>query len=385
MEKKIINKIKRIRRKPKRLGKRPNRTIVKDDFIISPKPKDIDPGGDLTQFRKLPKNVMLQRMKAYKAHVLDRYLVGLVHPDIAVQQGLGPKLYNDLPIPTGTMGYKIIVNATTNATGNMLIGVRAGFPTWNGTQRASYITVNNASGLNGTSNVAGNSFVPCGPTYGGGSFQKYRLVSQLTRVVYNDVMLNLAGKYHACCTYEPLSIALEPTTAADTLLDRYGDFTVIQNGLWNKTLNISNTDQAIEVLWVPSDARDTHFAVTGTYYGTSVAATNTAYQPSSDGAHMNYVIAVQGAPASSKFIIEVFVNYEVIADPTAAPYLNQNSEIAWTTKDTDKYKKVVNDQINGSGLIRPSTRQLGSNNWMDTIFSAANHAAPLIKQLLSLF
>ena len=99
---------------------------------------------------------------------------------------------------------------------------------------------------------------------------------------------------------------------------RYGDFNLVRNGLWNRSVNITENASGIECLYVPMDPSDHMFYPVGDYYGlgtdtyiksTDVAATHSVgvnLQTSTEGAHINYVIAGQNLPISLSCIyIEV--------------------------------------------------------------------------------
>lgn len=331
------------------------------------------------QFRKTPMPKLLSELNAYRKHVRDRYLVGLIHPDLAVKHALAPKLFSDVPIPTGTIGLYGSHVSQTNASGNALISFRP--PGQAGTANPmQFVTFNNNIALSGSSLVSGNNFVTTIPVVNVPT-QKYRLVSCLIRVSYEGPLLNQSGKFFSSATYEPLPIKyFNGVSQADGLVDRYGDFGLIRNGLWNNSVDVQSPSHAIECLWIPTDPMDYMFQKQFSYYGTPYTNSDTLMSPAVDGAHICYLIAATGLPASTNLRIETYVNYETIADPSSAPYLTQMADDCWNSNDVDRYHKVVSNTIKNEGLIRP-TQKTGST-WTEIMSSIMDVGLPLIKNLL---
>jgi hypothetical protein len=330
-------------------------------------------------FRKLNQKSLLSSLQAYHQHMRQRYLIGLIHPDLAVKHYLAPKLYHDVPIPTSTIGLYGQSIGTTNVSGNALISFRA--PGQPGTSNnMQNITINNAVGLSGLVSTAGNAFVN---NLGNANIatQRYRLVSCLVKITVTNTVLNMGGKMYCCATYDPLSIKYFSAVAQnDTLIDRFGDFSLIRNGLWNTTMNVNETN-CIEALWVPTDHVDTFFQRQFAYYGTAYTANDTLMTPATDGAHIGYVFALAGLPATSNFIVEQWANYEVIPDPTTAPYLGTSIDSTWTTKDRDSVFDTVQTVMKKEGFIRKPQEQEGS--WGNILKSVVTTGLPYLLKLLA--
>jgi hypothetical protein len=200
-------------------------------------------------------------------------------------------------------------------------------------------------------------------------------------VTYEGALLNQSGKFFSCATYEPMSVKVfAALNQTDPAADKYGDFSLIRNGLWNNSLDVTSPQHGIECLWVPTDGTDYFFQRFVTYYGTALSSLDTLYSPSNDGAHINYVDCGTGLPPTANVRVEVFANFELIADPNTAPFLAQVNEDVWDSKSVDKYHKVVSSTMKNEGLIRPASAN--SSSWTDVIKSVADVGIPLIKSLL---
>jgi hypothetical protein len=290
--------------------------------------------------------------------------MGLVHPDIAVRDGIGIKLPNDIPIPSASIGYHTQMQFSTNASGCFLATWRPNFLftqsnlDYLGGNAAGQLTFNNHSSLNGTAAVAYNYIVANG-VYPNVAIQRYRLVSALLKVSYNGSVLNQAGTLLGCATFDPFAVgagtSTQPVTSfSDTLVDRFGNFALIQNGLWNTTVNITKDSDGLEFLYVPTDPDDYTFQRDGSFYGYRITSPG-VYAPDNEGAHINYVVAGRNLPASANaIIIDCYYNYEVLADPTTAYILRAQPDFVYTSKDKDEMRDNFSELVKKGGLIKKS-------------------------------
>jgi len=345
--------------------------------------KDIVGLNNATQLRRAPKKDLLKYMDYYQTHMKQRYLVGLIHPDLAVMHNLQPKLYHDLPIPTGAFGLYGAITQATNSSGNMLVTFRT--PGQPGAQYPMQnITINNDASLTGTAINTNNRYVTVQPILAIAT-QRYRLVSNLVRVTYQGPVLSLTGKFYSSAIYEPCCIKyFNAVNQVDNFVDRYCDFSLIKNGLWNTNVNIADDQHSIEALWVPTDVDDYLFQKPFAYFGTPYTGADILMNPDNEGAHIGYVIAIQGAPAGTPFIIEQWSNYEIIADPTTAPYLTTASDVCFNSADRDNITKAVSNEMSTSGLIRRGV-EAPSGSWYDTFNGILDKGIPLISKILSFF
>jgi hypothetical protein len=337
-------------------------------------------------FRKLPMSRLLSEMSSYQKHLRDRYLIGLIHPDLAVQHGLSPKLFNDIPLPTTTIGLYGSFTRKTNVLGNALVTFRPpGQPAGDSPASMCFVTFNNDPGLDGVTNSPHNQFVPTIQNVTV-PLQRYRLVSCLFKLTYEGPLLNQSGKFYSNACYDNYGIIYKTSaiTATDNFAARYGDFQLIKNGLWNNVAEVTSTSHAMECLWVPTDVMDYSFQRAFSYYGTNFVGLDVGMGASTEGAHLCFNIAAQGLPPETNLTVENWVNYEVIADPSAAPYMVHTADTAWSAGDLDKYHKVISDTVKGDGLIREPMKK-GSSSWSSVISSIISEGAPVLKTLLSAF
>jgi hypothetical protein len=245
------------------------------------------------------------------------------------------------------------------------------------------ITINNNATLDGTASSGFNAFVTNLPGVPiSGSFQRYRLVSCLIKVTITNTVLNMGGKMYSCATYDPFSIKYYSALSQnDTLVDRFGNFSIVRNGLWNTTVNVNETN-CIEALWVPTDGYDYFFQRQYAYYGTAYSAVDTLMTPSTDGAHIGYIFALNSLPANSTFVVEQWANYEMIPDPTAASYLGASVDTAWTSQAKDRYTDVMKAEIKENGLIRIPQKQ--SESWGNILKNIVSTGLPYLLKMLSL-
>jgi len=151
-------------------------------------------------------------------------------------------------------------------------------------------------------------------------------VSCLVRVGYNGPVLTQAGKLFTCQTFESVVEIESPnagTPQADTYLDRYsGDFSLIQNGLWANTSNITSHADGIESVVAPLDPQSQIYTIPGRpqFDPTSVYPTSSTTKSTytlETGAIPQIVFAGQNFPANTNCItVDIYSVYEIIPDPT---------------------------------------------------------------------
>lgn len=154
-------------------------------------------------------------------------------------------------------------------------------------------------------------------------------------------------------------------------LARWTNFDVIRNGQWNLSHNISADANGIECLYVPVDPTSKMFYDVGDYYGTSIANSQdtTDYKYTLTGGeyhyetHMRqllpfsetsvkYVVAGHNLPKSENCIqIELFYNFEVIADPTVAPLIRSSINNVFDINDKRRIKELFRE-LSKTGFVR---------------------------------
>lgn len=328
---------------------------------------------------RLPSNPLFFRGKSNIVNLLEeyhritraRYLFSMIHPEVAVNQGYQVKLYSDVPVPSSSIGFKSTYQFTTSTKGTFVLTWSPNFLCTAQTLSRDYPAVtdkayssllyNNDTDLTG---MAANSHFMYQPSYVPDiKLQKYRLVSALIKVKYNGSVLNQSGTMYSCATFDQIRVASGNLyTRAITGAERFGDFSLVRNGLWNRSVNITSDADGIECLYVPMDPTDVVFYPIGDYYGLGedeeAGSGNTlcTYQKSSEGAHVNYVIAGQNLPSEASCIyVEVYANFEVIADPQAAPVIRSSIESSLSRADNNILTDLTANMTKNGALIRAST------------------------------
>ncbi len=390
-EQKLQKEVKKLDKEVKQVKKQKSRKrgAVKEFFENQQYGDSRDYTNPL-QFRQATPAQLMREMSIYHKHVRDRYYAGLIHPDLAVKNQIPLKLYSDVPIPTAAIGFHEQLQFTTSSQGTFLLSwrpnylVTQGYLTTNSLTGAGQLTFNNSSSLTGAVGVSGNNFV-AKTFYPSVSIQRYRLVSALLRVTYNGSVLNQSGTMISCATFDKLYGALGTaaspvTTQADSLVDRFGAFTLITNGLWNSTANVAKTEEGLDCLYVPCDPDDYVFGFADTYYHQTPSPAAGLIGNDGEGAHINYIIAGRNLPASTSCIIaDIYYNYEVIADPSAAPVMRSSVDMAISKKDHEGMMDVISDVVKNGNLIKPTEQ---GPTWAQTLAQVAKYGLSYISKAL---
>lgn len=365
---KINNKVDNLRAQVNNMKKDKRRRLR--NYSVFKNGKDRLPSNPLN-FRNNPKDRIVQLLEEYHRVTRARYLFAMIHPEVAVNQGYQVKLYSDVPVPSSSIGFKSTYQCSTSAKGTFCLAWTPNFlctaqslsidfpdvpqPTY------SNLSYNSSSDLDGTSANIDFDFLPSYiPDI---KLQKYRLVSALIKVKYNGSVLNQSGTMYSCATFDQIAVSsgYHDSLHPNVTVNRFGDFSLVRNGLWNRTVNITSDADGIECLYVPMDPTDMTFYPIGDYYGLgsdsiiSEGTKKTLRQISTEGAHVNYVIAGQNLPPSTSCIyIEVYANFEVIADPQSAPVIRSSIESSLTRADNNILTDLTSNITKTGQLIRTS-------------------------------
>lgn len=369
----INNSVDKVNKKVNNLSSRVNKLTNKFNNKVLKKKQNSKnnrlPNNPL-QFRYGNKNSVVKLLEDYHRLTRARYLFAMIHPEVAVNQGYQVKLYSDVPVPSSSIGFKSTYQFTTSSSGTFALTWTPNFlytsqqlalefsevmePTY------STLAYNNSDGLTGS--ISHDEFY-FQPSYTPDiKLQKYRLVSALIKVKYNGSVLNQSGTMYSCATFDQLTVASGNISNLRCLASsRFGDFGLIRNGLWNRSVNITSDADGIECLYVPMDPTDITFYPIGDYYGLgsdTIAGTGSdkhLLQTSTEGAHVNYVIAGQNLPVSSSCIyVEVYSNFEVIADPQSAPVIRSSIETSLDRADNQIVQDLTSNMTKNGMLIRTS-------------------------------
>jgi hypothetical protein len=359
-------------------------------------------------YRELSVGQAIQELNLYRTLMRSKYLYAMIHPDVAVSQGFQVKMYSDIPLPTASIGFKVVKQFSTSMHGTFALtwspnmfatdmGLVRAIPTKPGNQFTdpndfaySNITYNNDDDLTGLGANENFNYVP---TYVPSvDVQKYRLVSALLKVRYNGSVMNQAGSMHSCATMQPATnviLAVDTSRVRDKQLNnaetliseivsvdkqQYGDFDLIRNGMWNFTQNITADARGVECLYVPIDPTAHIFYDNATSYGdhgtadwsnvdvpaaaggtTAQTRTTVILQPQ-QGTQLTYVVCGMNLPVESKCIqMEVFYNFEVIPTPRTAPVLRSSMETILDSRDAQRMNEAWRHLVDNQLLIRTET------------------------------
>lgn len=358
---------------------------------------------------------------AFNKMMRARYLYAMIHPDKAVTDGIQVKMYSDVPLPTSSVGMRTTLNLTTSDKGKFMLCWRPNyfdtqydinyFPTHTAPvfQPTSYftsnLTYNNASSLSGTvsndNNVYKSTYLP------NVNLLKYRLVSAIIKVRYNGSVLQQAGTMYSCASFARHNTVSAAQVGSpsffDTFFDRteqtskFGDFGLIRNGIWNHTENITEDAAGVECLYVPLDPTDCCFQATGVYYGGDPIVQSTLSSgvgtyvktcpPQLQGAHINYIVAGENLPASTQCIqVEIFSNFEVIADPSVAPFIRSAMDGTLDTNDDRRLKEAFSSMAQQGQLVRKAKQtddHFDWNGFIDKAFNFGKTILPVIANILA--
>lgn len=335
-----------------------------------------------------------------------------------MQEGVQVKLYSDVPIPSSSIGIRQMFNINTSTRGTFELIWSPNFLATEGSLAAtlddiapvtsstkiygyaySNLYVNNNASLTGSGS---NAVFGCLPGYlPMALLQKYRLVSAVLKVKYNGSVLNQSGTLISCATYETFPVVASVATCTNTVespqvdpaagmslveesnhdpvLQRWTNFDIIRNGQWNYSHNITADANGIECLYVPVDPTSKMFYDVGDYYGTSRANSqdkqtydktmttsvsgqeysfrNVHILPYSESS-VKYVVAGHNLPTGSQCIqIEVFYNFEVIADPTVAPLIRSSLNQTFDYDDKKRIKELFRE-LSKVGFIKRTAQRV---------------------------
>lgn len=346
---------------------------------------------DPMMYREMDSDKVVDALNDFHKRTRSQYLYSMIHPDYAVTEGIQVKLYSDVPVPTSSIGIRSMYQLKTSENGTICLqwspnflaaeaDIGARFDGTGGdpvTTAYSNLTYINDASLNGDSESQGlwyalPSYIPAV------MLQKYRLVSALIKVKYNGSVLNQAGTMISCATFDSLPVYNAKSVSSgydanymlskippDANRSRYTDFSLIRNGLWNYSRNITADANGIECLYVPTDPTSNIFYDLASYYGTtlnkitpvvlSVGGDPIGYveaQVGDFGSQLNYMIAGYNLPPSSNCIqVEIFYNFEVISDPSVAPLLRSTINQHFDYDDKRRLDELFRE-LSKKGLIR---------------------------------
>lgn len=355
--------------------------------LTSKKPLPRDP----MEFRKMKPDQVVDALNDFHKRTRSQYLYSMIHPDYAVTEGIQVKMYSDVPVPTSSIGIRSMYQISTSAKGTFMLtwspnflgidsDIKRSIPEAGLNAKTTAYTnlvYTDDHDLTGTTELNTISYLGLAGFMPSVNLQKYRLVSAIMKVKYNGSVLNQAGTMISCATFDNLPVTncvstddtydagvlLNARYPVDPVRNRYTDFSLIRNGLWNYSTNITANANGLECLYVPTDPTANIFYDLASYYG----STNKKIEPikqteqtigymqhitGDSGSQLSYIVAGHNLPPMENCIqIEIFSNFEVIADPSVAPLLRSTINTTFDWNDKRRIEELFKD-ISNSGFIR---------------------------------
>lgn len=362
---------------------------------------------------------------------LSNYIASVLEPELTVTDGLIAKQPSLFPIPSTSVSFRDNLTLSTDTFGDFAIAWNPNFFSNmaelsthkflydGGTEPCNTVCRIVQKRNNGTL-VAFPSYVP------DVALSKYRLVSAKIKVTYVGSILNKSGMMYACATYDqtPVFIGVDDSDGEEPLSivdssgtdihwntesnvnsipgHTYANLTerVISNGIWNKSLNITNSEQGISCHHVPTDPINEIFYPIGTYFGnlgqnsqtvprvpSNVTFGNSLY--STQGAQLCYLICGHGLPADQECInIQVYYTFEVIPTTSTAPFLRSLTDKS-TAQEREFVRNIVREVSPQIAITTQRPRNLWSSirdmmrnvDWKNVAMSAAS----LVPKIAKLF
>jgi hypothetical protein len=409
------------------------KTIIADDKfqVISPQSK-----------RRDISHADVQRVLEDRATRMANYITSILEPEFAVTEGLVAKQPGLFPIPSTSVSFRDNVNISTDNEGDFALCWNPNFFA-NSAVLADY-RITDSAGAARTCNTLVRLLYRSGdclrglPSYVPDvAIAKYRLVSAKLKVTYIGSVLNKSGMMYGCATYDqtptcvgyqaeahaedPLVFAddalgneyeIGPNTPYPTLASTIANLTEarISNGIWNKNLNVTNSDQGISCLHVPTDPLNEVFYPSGTYFGTragtvvgrkyNVDQLPTAWNnwpsvmgkqvfSSTAGAQLCYLVCGHGLPKNVECInIQTYYTYEIIPTTTSAPFLRSVSDTG-DPRERELVRTVIREVAPQAAVSRSKNRSIFGDvkamfkklNWSNLL----NEGLKLVPHILSLF
>lgn len=377
----------------------------------------------------------IDRVLNDRANRVAAYISTILEPELAVTDGTVAKLPTTFPIPSTTVSFRNNVNISTDASGDFALAWNPNlFSNVDGLTQYKYnANLTSQADCDTLSHLVvldprGDEHLLAVPSYVPDvALSKYRLVSAKLKVTYIGSVLQKSGMMYACATYDQTPVVVgvsgdfgdlmtfnAPTGApinwtsaeyANTVIGRTHasmNEQAISNGIWNKSLNITNSSQGMSCLHIPTDPINEIFYPIATYFGNKVDSYNVNVNlplhavaipqsfESLSGAQLCYLMCGHGLPPNTECInIQVYYNYEVIPTQSTAPFLRPALDI-FSRAERELVREVVTEvaplaatstKLAHRGIWSTLKDMLKKVDWAH----AAEAAVKLVPQVLKMF
>lgn len=272
-----------------------NNIAVKLSKMKVRKAINMDKVSPTDRSKRLSKEIILQKQAAMM------YIEAVLFPEFAPVGAQCPA--TAIVPPTSAFKTQLVTTVSANATGFLFLAFIRAPMIWS-TSATSQFYVNNAALLNGIGGggsgstlTAGLNFVSPTVTVGAQTFaayQRYRPVAMSLTIEYVGSVLNQAGFFTSCYSFDALTGSLNIGTT-NALLDRYLTFANLRMGTWSKK---HQAGKGVRMLYIPLDP--SFFTFT-----TLDQSVNSA---------INMLIGAQGFPANAPFEVTATYHWEALPD-----------------------------------------------------------------------
>lgn len=370
-----------------------------------------------------------------RAKRMADYITSILEPEFAVTEGFVARQPGLFQIPSTSVSFRNNVNISTDEDGDFALAWNPNFFTNVKTLESSFYFEASANYFADTYSHVTVKNTDDGKLYAVPSYvpdvdlSKYRLVSAKIKVTYIGSVLNKSGMMYACATFDQTPILVgykgdtdglvpiralngteinwstyQATGEYDRLIKQtYANMNEqsISNGIWNKSLNVTNSNQGMSCLHIPTDPVNEIFYPVCTYFGNPIpntsAVTSGAFSGrmffkslrSTSGAQLCYYICGHGLPPGTECInIQTYYTYEVIPTQLSAPFLRTPKDTL-STGERKAVEDIVKGVHGGIAISNKPTRSIWSSvkNYFKNVDwgNVAETGIKLVPQILKWF
>lgn len=369
-----------------------------------------------------------------KAELAD-YIRGILEPEYAFTSMKVVKQPSTIPIPSTTVTFRNNINIPTDSNGDFTLAWNPNYLTMSAVLNQLKFISSEDQPHTYTVDAYSHVFMrkPTATQFGvflpsyipNVDMSKYRLVSAKLKVTYIGSNLQKSGMMYACATYDKTPIAVayneanynmipitnpSSSTQAELSPAAYPDSwkktlaamneRTISNGLWAKNCNVTEPNQGISCLHIPTDPSSEIFQPLGTYFGHPQPTGNKVWATTSDlfketvlpeditgdqGSQLCFLVCGHGMPASTECVnLQIYYNFEIIPTPQTAPFMRPTLN-TFPPAILSQVRTTLNNSAQQIA-IRPKSTPISNSliNSMASLAKSVNNAMPYVSTALNL-
>ena len=300
----------------------------------------------------------VEAIKFNKHEQENEYLRALLYPE----RSKGAKIPSTIPVPSSSFQLRSSVTVSTNATGNAAIIFNPFHLEVTGSTTSTFYVNNNAT-LTGA--ASDNNFLPVNigqtipPVY-----NEYRLVSASIVVKYVGRLDIVQGVIGGSIIFDNSIIASNRTLpAANANLQKYGDFNIAMDSYYTQE-NLSLN--GMRCLYFPIDVTYEQYYPVGT--------ANTGF------GFLIYILG--GVPSSASYKVDIYCNFECLADPTFLNYLPSSMCSCADSESKQEAIKTVQQQPITDDVSWRSNQQSSGGGFWDSLKNTFGSLLPGITEIV---